>query len=140
MFTSDNGAVCPNAKAVGRSLIYLGVSVFLALFGAVYELFSHGVYSYFMIYSFAVPLLGGCLPWLLAAKGFIPGPGTWSGLLMAFAVSVLSTGSVFRGVLEIYGTTNRLSAVYLWAGIALCVLFAAVYSAEAVAAKRKPQA
>ena len=130
----------PERKGCGEVPHLSGVSVFLALFGAVYELFSHGVYSYFMIYSFAVPLLGGCLPWLLAVKGCIPEPGSWSGLLMALAVSVLSTGSVFRGVLEIYGTTNRLSAVYLWAGIALCVLFAAAYSVETVAAKRKPQA
>ena len=42
MFTSDNGAVCPNARAVGRSLIYLGVSVFLALFGAVYDKYGKG--------------------------------------------------------------------------------------------------
>ena len=26
--------------------------IFLALFGAIYELFSHGVYSYHMIYAF----------------------------------------------------------------------------------------
>ena len=32
--------------------------------GAVYEHFSFGVYSYFMIYAFAIPLAGGALPFL----------------------------------------------------------------------------
>ena len=35
----------------------------LALFGAIYELFSHDVYSYYMIYAFAIPLLMGVLPY-----------------------------------------------------------------------------
>ena len=42
--------------------VYLSVTVFSALFGAVYELFSHGVYSYCMIYAFAFPLLLGDIP------------------------------------------------------------------------------
>ena len=35
-----------------------------AVLGAVYELFSHGVYSYFMLYAFLFPLAGGALPLL----------------------------------------------------------------------------
>ena len=36
---------------------------FLALFGAIYEIFSHEVYSYFMLYAFAIPLAMGLLPY-----------------------------------------------------------------------------
>lgn len=40
----------------------LAATLFFAFFGAVYEAFGHGVYSYFMIYAFAFPLLMGVLP------------------------------------------------------------------------------
>ncbi len=34
-----------------KSLIYLGVSVFVFIFGQIYEYFSHGVYSSYMMYA-----------------------------------------------------------------------------------------
>ena len=48
---------------------YLLATVLCAVFGAVYELFSHGVYAYGMLYAFAFPLVGGVLPCLLFLKG-----------------------------------------------------------------------
>ena len=42
-------------------------------------------------------------------------------------LAALTAGSLFRGVLEIYGTTNRLGAVYWICGAALCGLGLAVY-------------
>ena len=57
MFTSDN-------RYLKTSFIYLIVSIVLMIAGAVYEHFSFGVYSYFMIYAFAIPLAGGALPFL----------------------------------------------------------------------------
>ena len=44
---------------------YAAVSAFMLLFGAVYEYFSHGVFSAFMVYAFLIPLLGGYLPFRL---------------------------------------------------------------------------
>lgn len=41
------------------------ISIVLAAAGAVYEHFSFGVYSNFMIYAFAFPLIGGALPYLI---------------------------------------------------------------------------
>lgn len=38
---------------------YLAVSAFCAVFGAVYEHFSHNVYSACMVFAFAFPLAGG---------------------------------------------------------------------------------
>ena len=46
---------------------YLAASIVIAAAAAVYGLFSHGVYSYFMTYAFMIPLLGGALPHLIAA-------------------------------------------------------------------------
>ena len=47
---------------------YLVATVVTVAFGAVYEWFSFGVYSYYMIYAFAVPLLGGVLPYYLMIR------------------------------------------------------------------------
>ena len=85
--------------------------MFLALFGAVYELFSHEVYSYFMIYACAVPLMLGVMPYaLLLISRKVPGRAALN--LWNSGIAALSVGCVFRGVLEIYGTTNSLGAVY----------------------------
>ena len=89
--------------------------IFLALFGAVYEAFSHGVYSYFMIYAFAIPLLLGVTLYaiLLAKKKY---PSQVFLRLWNAGTVVLSWGSVYEGVMEIYCTTNRLMIIYPIAG------------------------
>ena len=93
-------------------------TVFLALFGATYEAFSHEVYSYYMIYAFALPLVLGVLPSaLLLLRGKRPPRAT--ALLWNYGIAALSVGCVFRGVLEIYGTTNSLRVIYPIAGAAL---------------------
>ena len=38
--------------------IYLGISVFVFIFGQIYEYFSHGVYSNYMIFAFLIPFAG----------------------------------------------------------------------------------
>lgn len=90
-------------------------AAFLALFGAIYEVFSHQVYSYFMLYAFAIPLMLGVLPYaVLLLKEKYPSKlflNLWN-----TAIATLSIGSVFAGVLAIYGTTNSLIVVYPIAG------------------------
>ncbi len=90
-------------------------AAFLALFGAVYEVFSHQVYSYFMLYAFAIPLMMGILPYgVLLLKEKYPSKlflNLWN-----TAIATLSIGSLFAGVLAIYGTTNSLIIVYPIAG------------------------
>ena len=104
MYTSD--------ISLKRNLLgNIAGTVFLALFGAVHELFSHEVYSYFMIYAFAVPLMLGVMPYaLLLISRKVPGRAALN--LWNSGIAALSVGCVFRGVLEIYGTTNSLGAVY----------------------------
>lgn len=101
-----------SARNVKRHLTgQIAWTVFLGFFAAVYESFSHGVYSPFMIFAFAVPLLLAVLPYaLLLFKRADPGDAAL-GLWSAGAVT-LSVGSVYQGVLEIYGTTHYLVAVY----------------------------
>ena len=112
MFTSDINL--NRRKASCTSLIYLIVSLFCVLFGAVYELFSHEVYSYYMIYAFAFPLVGGTLLFLVfSVIGLSQYPHPFACKLYHSGIAALTVGSIVRGVLDIYGTTNAL-ADYYW--------------------------
>ena len=91
-----------------------------AFFGAVYELFSHEVYSYFMIYAFAFPLLLGAIPFFLMQKHRKPFPGKAAEFIHA-GVATLTVGSLLRGVLVIYGTNNPLANIYWITGAVLNV-------------------
>ena len=113
MYISDN----KKRQAVRIAGNYIAVSLFCALFGAVYELFSHEVYSYSMIYAFVIPLAGGALPFLAVAMGHIGRfPGRISRSLYHAAITTFTIGSIMKGVLEIYGTTSALLPVYWIAG------------------------
>ena len=111
LYTSDK-------KAIRNCIGHICVAGFLAFFGAVYEHYSHEVYSYYMIYAFAIPLLLGALLYGIAAlKNMTPdrvSVNLWNSAIAAFSV-----GSVFKGVLDIYGTTNRLIIIYPIVGSAL---------------------
>ena len=120
MFTSDKyGSEKMYTAVIGG---YLAATVFCALFGAVYEAFSHGVYAYGMLYGFAFPLLGGVLPALLLGEKGKRMPSDASLLLWHFGVSALTVGSFFSGALEIYGTSSALTPVY-WLMGGVCLLF-----------------
>ena len=102
-------------------LMQLISAIWFAFFGAVYERFSHEVYSYYMIYAFAIPLVMGALPYsIMAVKQYQP-----DGLFLHLwnsAVITFTIGSIFKGVLDIYGTTNSLLTVYPIAGLILAIL------------------
>lgn len=97
--------------------VYLLISLFCVLFGAVYELFSHEVYSFYMIYAFVFPLVGVVLPFLLMAMGklFINSSAVSCNLYHA-GIATLTIGSILTGIVEIYGTTNTLIRIYWMAG------------------------
>ena len=99
------------------ALYYLFISLFCILFGAVYELFSHEVYSYFMLYAVVIPLGGGALPFFTMAFSGAPIPNRVSLNLYHSGIAALTIGCLFQGALEIYGTTNRLVSVYWVLGI-----------------------
>ena len=100
-------------------LIYTAVTVFTLVFGQVYEVFSFGVTSPFMHFAFLIPLLLGVLPCLvlLTAGNRVALPeGCGTGWHLG--VATLTAGSLFRGVLDIYGTQSSLMMVYPAAGFA----------------------
>ena len=103
----------------------MAVSAFLAFFGAIYEYYSHQVYSYYMIYAFAIPLVMGALPYGIIALQDQYRPRGSALHLWNSAIAAFTVGSLFKGVLDIYGTTNKLVAVYPIAGgaLALAALF-----------------
>lgn len=107
---------------------YFAASIVIAVAAAVYGLFSHGVYSYYMTYAFMIPLLAGALPHLLTALKGADQKTMLTGLndvQLAF-VATLTAGSLLKGVLDIYGTTNRLLIAYpVMAAIILVVVLAA---------------
>lgn len=108
-------------KAQNTALVYLCVSIFCALFGGVYEYFGHGVISFHMIYAFAFPLVFGALLFsIIVKKPSIPYPCRLSASCWHLAIATATVGSVIQGVLDIYGTTNRLVTVYI---LACAILF-----------------
>lgn len=108
MFTSDN-----KTKSILKiAYIYLICTVLCAVIGAVYEKFSHEVYSYYMIYAFAIPLVLGAIPFFSIGLFGKNMPGKFSLNAWNSGIATFTVGSFFKGVLDIYGTTNRLIAVY----------------------------
>ncbi len=95
---------------------YLIVTLVCAIFGAVYEFFSHGVYSYYMLYAFMIPFLGGTVYFygILYFRSKIP--GCIARRFLHFGILTLTVGCVVCGILEIYGTTNHLVKIYFIVG------------------------
>ena len=119
-----------NKKALlKRVILYVGITAFIALFGIVYEQFSHNVNSFYMWFAW-IFVLAGLIPYLIlfaAPIKWMPGPLTEC--VYNFGVAMLTVRSVFIGVLEIYGKTGVkmelaytvLAIVFLTGGIVLYI-------------------
>ena len=95
----------------------LSVSAFIAFFGAIYEYFSFGVWSYYMVYAFAPSLLGGL--WLLKlCRSKYPAGHLFLALLES-AIIVLTFGMILSGIVAIYGSENHLLIAYPILGLLL---------------------
>ena len=105
-----------------KSLIYFGISIFVFIFGQIYEYFSHGVYSSYMMFAFLIPFIGLFIPSLLnnlILKRKITDNVT---LPWKCGIATLTVGSIYKGVLEIYGTSGTFEQVYLIIGSLLCII------------------
>ena len=126
---SDNGT----SQLSWKSLLPITLTtVFVFVFAKIYGIFSHGVYSAFMSYAFLLPLTLIFLPKLL---NLCTGNRLWNGtleteegerklflsslasFLWKSGVAVLTVGSIYKGVLEIYGTSGTFEWIYLVVGI-----------------------
>lgn len=119
--------------------IYLGVFLFVALVGFIYEQFSHGVYSFFMAFAFLFPMVLGFLPYLalfLFGKNIFPSEIT-SDIYNA-GVATITVASLFKGVLDIYGTTRDVHTYTLFiSGIVLLALGLISYLVILIISKKK---
>ena len=127
--------------ALARRDLY--AALLCALFGCIYEHFSFGVYSYFMLYAFSVPLVLGVLPFLsMGIRGLWSGKNGMKNMvekgsddtvskeraiewsrgacrLWHAGVAAVTVGFLFKGILDIYGTFSALTYVYWVAGAIL---------------------
>ena len=120
MYISDKSS--KKSKAASPLGAYLAASVFCALFGAVYEQFSHGVFSYWMIYAFFFPLLLGAIPSFLLQRRGAAFPRSATADCIHGGVAWLTVGSIVQGVLKIYGTTNPLVKAFWLTGAGLFLI------------------
>lgn len=128
---TPKGAEClKNAKTCLRW------AVFCALFAAIYENFSHGVYSLSMILMFVYPLAAAILFLLIFLIRPLRHPSPWPAKLFGAGIAALTVGSCFRGIVEIYGTTSDLISVYYVAGAILSAAGIAAYIGETVMGKK----
>ena len=98
----------------------LGFSIFILVFGIIYEMFSHGVISYFMIFAFTIPLMNYILNLIIMhnnIKIIKISKNLFSSSILTFTLY-----SILKGILDIYGTTNSLINIYLAVGILLLVI------------------
>ena len=123
--------------------IYIGITIFIGLFGAVYEIFSHNVFSPAMYLAWLIPCALGVGVYLLLAFAPIDKvPGTLTECIYNFGVAMLTVRSIFIGVIEIYGTTNRaMLATYTVLSIVFLAIggsaFLAIILYSLISSKRK---
>ena len=106
---------------IKRTIIkYIFFTIFILVFGQIYEHFSFGVISNYMIYAFLIPLILGLLiNTIIYFTKIVPSKmGSW---LYNNGIITLTVGSILRGVLDIYGTTNMYLKIYLYAGVLLII-------------------
>ena len=105
---------------------YAVAAVACAVFSAIYESLSHGVWSAWMVCLCLYPLVLGVVPafacWYLDLRVPLLSRDLW-----ACGVMTLAMGSCLQGVVEIYGTTSPLVLPYLPLGAGL--LLASVVAA-----------
>ena len=108
-----------NRKSV---MFYFGLTLFSIAFSFIYESFSHGVYSNYMIYLFAFPLILGVVGFLFISN--LPDrlqPSRIHFNLYNSAIVCLMLGSLLQGILEIYGTSSGWTLFYPIIGFTLLI-------------------
>ena len=89
-------------------LVYLGITAFIALFGFVYEQFSHNVHTFYMWFAWIWVLGFGFVPYLLFYLLPIKRvPGLISESIYNFGVAMITFRSIYKGVIIIYNTTGE---------------------------------
>lgn len=107
---------------------YLLLTLVCLLFSIIYEHFSHGVYSDYMVYMFAIPLFGGVLPFgIIGLIKNSPLPRRLVINLYNSGIATLTIGSCLSGALAIYGTNSDLVYIYLFFGSSITIAAIVIY-------------
>ena len=115
-------------KIKEQGKIYIIATLTCVLFAMIYESFSHGVVSNFMVYAFMIPLvLGVIVSYMLYFLKIKKLPTKLEIRTYNAAVATFTFGSIIEGVLQIYGTTNSKIYVYLIIGIMLLIFSVGSY-------------
>ena len=105
---------------------YLVSSVIVLIFGNVYEYFSHGVISNYMIFAFLFSFVSYLLYLLINKRIIKKLPNNMSNNLFGGSIATLTIYSILHGVLDIYGTTN--SKIYLLLIFGIVLLISSIIS------------
>lgn len=117
----STSVINPNKKRFKKTAIsYTLVTIFFFAFSRIYEAFSFGETSVHMHYSFAVPLVGGIILVILLKS--LPQFSRISFNLWNSAVAIATTGTLFRGIVNLSGRSTTLDAPYWYVGIVFVVL------------------
>ena len=99
---------------------YTLITIFFFAFSRIYEAFSFGEASVHMHYLFAVPLVGGII--LAILLKVLPYLSRISLNLWNSAIAIITTGTLFRGIVNLSGRSTTLDAPYWYVGIGFVVL------------------
>ena len=110
-----------NKKRFKKTVIsYTLVTIFFFAFSRIYEAFSFGETSVHMHYLFAVPLVGGVILSILLKV--LPYLSRISLNLWNSAVAIVTTGTLFRGIVNLSGRSTTLDAPYWYVGISFAII------------------
>ena len=106
MFTS----VIKNKNTAKNLIICGGLSIFLAVFAYIYEIFSYGQYSVYMRMMFIFPLIAGV---------FLLFKNSLNKYLLNTALAVFANGFLVKGIIEIAGRSSSFDYLYIITGCLL---------------------
>ena len=119
--TANKASENPNKKCFKKNVIsYTLITIFFFAFSRIYEAFSFGETSVHMHYLFAVPLIGGIL--LAIFLKVLPHFSRISLNLWNSAIAIITTGTLFRGIVNLSGRSTTLDAPYWYVGISFAIL------------------
>jgi hypothetical protein len=117
----STSVINPNKKRFKKTAIsYTLITIFFFAFSKIYEAFSFGETSVYMHYLFTVPLVGGII--LAILLKVLPYFSRISLNLWNSAVAIITTGTLFRGIVNLSGRSTTLDAPYWYVGIVFAVI------------------
>ena len=99
---------------------YTLITIFFFAFSRIYEAFSFGETSVHMHYLFTVPLVGGII--LAILLKVLPYFSRISLNLWNSAIAIITTGTLFRGIVNLSGRSTTLDAPYWYVGFSFAIL------------------